>query len=65
MRKFNKFEKSFITACIEEAVERAEAQLLAHQSAGSRTLYAPGYFVTVGQQVINKINSMTLKKYQD
>ena len=52
--KFNGFEKYFI-----------QTALLAVEADGNRSLYAPGYFTHLGNEIINKVNSMTLKKYQD
>jgi len=39
--------------------------VLAAESAGNRYIYAPGYFTMVGNEIIDKVNSMTLKKYKD
>jgi hypothetical protein len=39
--------------------------VLAAESNGKRSIYAPGYFTMVGNEIIDKVNSMTLKKYQD
>ena len=34
-------------------------------SEGKRPLYSEGYFTMVGNEILDKVNSMTLKKYQD
>ena len=47
------------------AIEQAEKDLLAIEADGKRSIYAPGYFTLVGNEMINKINDMTLKKHQD
>jgi hypothetical protein len=39
--------------------------VLAAEADGKRSIYAPGYFTMVGNEIIDKVNSMTLKKYQD
>ena len=63
--KFNGFEKYFIQTALKQAIEQAEEDVLAVEANGKRSIYAPGYFTLVGNEIINKINSMTLKKYQD
>lgn len=63
--KFNGFEKYFIQTALRHAIEQAEADVLAAESNGRRLIYAPGYFTSVGNEMINKVNSMTLKKFQD
>ncbi len=63
--KFNGFEKYFIQTALKAAIEQAEVDVLAAESNGKRSIYAPGYFTTVGTEIINKVNDMTLKKFQD
>ena len=63
--KFNGFEKYFIQTALKHAIQEAESDVLATESEGKRSLHAPGYFTMVGNEIIDKVNSMTLKKYQD
>ena len=63
--KFNGFEKYFIQTALKSAIEQAEEDVLAAEAEGKRSLYAPGYFTMVGNEIIDKVNSMTLKKHQD
>ena len=63
--KFNEFEKYFIQTALRHAIEEAEKDVLATEADGKRSIYAPGYFTFVGNEIIKKVNSMTLKKYQD
>jgi hypothetical protein len=63
--KFNGFEKYFIQTALKHAIEEAEIDVLATESAGKRSIYASGYFTMVGNEIIDKVNSMTLKKFQD
>jgi len=63
--KFNGFEKYFIQTALRAAIEQAEVDVLAAESNGKRSIYAPGYFTMVGNEIIDKVNSMTLKKFQD
>ena len=63
--KFNGFEKYFIQTALRSAIKQVEVDVLAAESDGKRSIYAPGYFTMVGNEIIDKVNSMTLKKYQD
>jgi len=63
--KFNGFEKYFIQTALKHAIEQAEEDILAAEAKGKRSIYAPGYFTMVGNEIIHKVNRMTLKKYQD
>ena len=63
--KFNGFEKYFIQTALKQAIEQAEEDVLAIEADGKRSIYAPGYFTLVGNEMINKINDMTLKRHQD
>ena len=62
--KFNGFEKYFITTALEHAIEEAESEIKKLVSEGKRPIYAEGYFTMVGKDLINKVNSMTLKRDQ-
>ena len=63
--KFNGFEKYFIQTALKAAIEQAEQDIKELISEGKRPIYAEGYFTMVGNEIIEKVNSMTLKKYQD
>jgi hypothetical protein len=60
--KFNEFEKYFILKALRVAIEQAEVDVLATESAGKRSIYAPGYFTMVGAEIINKVESKTVEK---
>jgi hypothetical protein len=63
--KFNGFEKYFIQTALRHAIEEAEKDILDAEAKGKRSIYAPGYFTMVGNEIIHKVNRMTLKKHQD
>ena len=63
--KFNGFEKYFIQTALRHAIQEAEKDVLEAKRLEKRSIYAPGYFTMVGNEIIDKVNSMTLKKYQD
>ena len=65
MKKFNGFEKYFIQKALESAIEQAEQEVKEMETKGKRSLYASGYFTLVGNELIEKVNRMTLKKHQD
>ena len=62
--KFNGFEKYFITTALKHAIEEAENDIKELLSEGKRPIYGQGYFEMVGKELIAKVNSMTLKRYQ-
>jgi hypothetical protein len=63
--KFNGFEKYFIQTALKAAIEEAEQDIKKLVSEGKRPIFAEGYFTMVGNEIIEKVNHMTLKKYQD
>jgi hypothetical protein len=62
--KFNGFEKWFITTALQEAIKQAEQEVINMSNNGKTPIYAEGYFTMVGNELIDKVNSMTLKKDQ-
>ena len=66
MKKFNGFERGFIEDAIKHYTEEAEKEVTKNKekNKGKRLLFAEGYFTMVGQEVINKVNDMTLKKFR-
>jgi len=65
--KFNGFERYFIQTALKSAIKQAEKDVkeLEDNSNGKRSIYAPGYFTLIGNEIIAKVNSMTLKKDQE
>ena len=63
--RFNGFEKYFIQTALKNAIIEAEEDIKRLVSEGIRPIYAEGYFTLVGNEIIDKVNDMTLKKYQD
>ena len=62
--KFNEFEKYFITVALKHAIAEAENDIKEMEEDGLRSIYAQGYFEMVGNDLIAKVNSMTLKRDQ-
>ena len=65
MKKFNGFEKYFIQTALKHAIEESEAEIKELTKKGKRPIFAEGYFERVGNELIAKVNDMTLKKHQD
>tara|TARA_R100000951_G_scaffold19601_1_gene16449 strand:- start:455 stop:658 length:204 start_codon:yes stop_codon:yes gene_type:complete len=63
--RFNGFEKYFIQTALKNAIIEAEEDIKRLVGEGKRPIYAEGYFTMVGNEIIDKVNDMTLKKYQD
>ena len=64
MKKFNEFENYFITSAIDAAVKKAEDDIIRIENDGNgrRSVFASGYFVMIGNELVDKIDSMTTKK---
>lgn len=62
--KFNGFEKYFITQALMSAIEQAEEDILEMNRQGKNCIYSIGYFTMIGGNLIEKVNSMTLKRDQ-
>jgi hypothetical protein len=65
MKKFNEFEKFYIQEALDALTTHNEEYAIEAKAKGKRILYAPGYFDMINKELKEKINSMTLKKYQD
>ena len=61
--KFNGFEKWVIDEAVTEWVRLAENETIAAEQNGRRLIFASGYFEMVGKDLLDKVNSMTQKKY--
>ena len=62
--KFNEFENYFITKAIAHAVEEIEEEITEMTRQGKRHMFAEGYFTKFGDELIEKVRIMTLKKDQ-
>lgn len=65
MKKFNGFEKTYIQEALDILTTHNEDYVVKERAKGKRLLYAPGYFDMINKELKEKINNMTLKKYQD
>ena len=62
MKKFNEFELWMLTNAIHAYVKQAEKDIKLAEDDGHRSLFAPGYFTTVGKELLDKVESMTKKQ---
>ena len=60
--KFNGFENWFIKTALNSAIGQAEADVVEAEKEGKHLIYAKGYFTMVGEDLMEKVNGMTLKK---
>ena len=60
--KFNGFEAWFIKTALESAITEAEEAIVTAEKEGKHLIYASGYFTMVGKELLEKVDSMTLKK---
>jgi len=63
--KFNGFEKYILDEAIKTYVSLIEAEVLEAQNNDRRTIIAPGYYTQVCKDLSHKVNTNTLKKYQN
>ena len=62
MKKFNEFELWMLTNAIHGYVKQAEKDIKLAEDDGHRSLFAPVYFTMVGQELLEKVESMTKKQ---
>ena len=62
--KFNEFEEYFINTALTEAARIAEEDILEVEKTGEglRSIFAPGYFTMVSEELKTKISRMTRTK---
>ena len=60
--KFNGFENWFIKTALKSAIEQAEADVAEAEKEGKHLIYAKGYFTMVGDELLDKVDGMTLKR---
>lgn len=63
--KFNGFEKWVIDEAVTEWARLAENEVIAAEQNGRKLIFASGYFDMISKDLLNKVNNMTLKKYQN
>jgi len=65
MKKLNGFENHYIKEALNMLTTHNEKYVLEAEQDNKRFIYAPGYFTMINNELQEKINNLTLKKYQD
>jgi len=60
--KFNGFENYVIKKALNDFSSKMEAEIEQAETDGNRSIYAPGFFNMICEDLINKVDGMTLKK---
>ena len=62
MKKFNKMESNLIVEALNYYVEHLESEIKQIEESGKHSIYAPGFYATVCDQLIKKIQEDMTKK---
>jgi len=62
MKKFNGFENWIITEAVKHFIATQEASVVKMEKQGKNSLFAPGYFTMVGEDVLSHVDDLTKKK---
>jgi len=60
--KFNGFENHLITEALKKYIKFLEEENKEMQKGGKMSMFAEGYFEMVGEELLEKVDEMTLKK---
>ena len=65
MKKFNKMESNLICDALFFYVANLESEILKIEEDGKRSIFAPGFYTRISNELIDKVKTMTKKdKYQ-
>ena len=65
MKKFNKMESNLICDSLDYYVAHLEADIKALEESGKTSIFAPGFYTRISNELIDKVKTMTKKdKYQ-
>jgi len=62
MKKFNKMESNLICDALFFYVNQLEKDIIDMEEAGKRSIFAPGFYTRVSQELAEKVKSMTKKQ---
>lgn len=60
-KKLNSFENYFIKRAIKTLVDESEQEIAESELDGKRLIFASGYFEMIGKEMLDKVDSLTLK----
>ena len=61
-KKFNGFENHIITKALKQTIEQAENNILELKREGKNSMFELGYFNEMGEDLLQKIDRMTIKE---
>jgi len=62
--KFNGFENYLIEEALNSFSSKMESEVKESEESGRNLIYGPGFFKMTCDELIRKVNDMTLKKYR-
>ena len=63
MKKFNGFERMLIHDAVSSHLETMKAETIEMEKTGKTPLFTPDYFTMVKDNLLKKVDTMTLKKF--
>ena len=61
--KFNRYENNLLKEAIQNIVEKKEKETEERIKQKKNLVYGKGYFNIIGEEIINRIDKLTLKKH--
>lgn len=62
MKKFNNMESNLLTTSLTAYIEELESEIKQMEENGKRSIFAPGFYTMIGNELIDKIKDMTKKE---
>ena len=62
MKKFNNMESNLLTTSLTAYIEELESEIKQIEENGKRSIFAPGFYTMIGNELIDKIKDMTKKE---
>ena len=62
MKKFNQMESDLLTTSLTAYVEELESEIKQMEENGKRSIFAPGFYTMISNELIDKVKEMTKKQ---
>jgi len=62
MKKFNQMECDLLTTSLTAYVEELESEIKQMEENGKRSIFAPGFYTMIGNELVHKVKNMTKKQ---
>jgi len=62
MKKFNQMECDLLTTSLKAYIEELESEIQQMEEDGKRSIFAPGFYTMIGNELKNKVKNMTKKQ---